>query len=1239
MSRTRRTALRLWAILPAVLPLLLSCKGEIRSPAATVEGVEPAVVCAVQKTTAITVRGTNFTPLPTRALTDTPALELPQLFLAQRTQYDGTAGAAPELRLYDDPAMSHTSWQSATQMGFDVYPGMVLSDYDLGSLGADLPTGLYDVIVQNPDGVRAIRESALTVVPPPKLTAVTPNPACNEQAEASFTVTGSNFILLDGQRPTVTFTAVDGNSQAITATTTASASCMTVPAPTGVMVMACSELTVTVPQAALPVTSYKVVVTNPGSASCVTQEDVRTAIIPAPVITSATMLAVCSVADTTLQLTGQNFLRINKPSVLTPTVNVNGKQFPTTLDSCMPITDAPDAELCTTVNFTIPSGAIAASGSFPATITNPGQDACSTTMMLTIDVVGVPTITNAAPKIICSGGGNITITGTNLYSGGSALIQNIGSSAYSATNGTTSIATFSGPLPVGGPYALTVRNQLGCEATLPAAMGITVSPGPAILFVDPPAIPNVTTIQATVYATGVSPPIKTISIAPTGTANFTSLTLTVNAAFPNRGVVTIPAGLAAGRYDMRLDDQSTCSAFLPQALRVVSTATLTVTSVTPGFGSAAVDTGVVITGTGGTGFVSTPRAYLSASNGTGQALALAAVTFQSATSLSAVVRAGLPPGQYDLIVVNPDGSYGIRRMAYTVTAATSPPPIITSIAPSSFVTGSATASTISGSGFRAGATLTVSCQDAAGAAVAGGAGTVTAVTATAISASITGTGILCIVRVTNQDGTYFDYSAIGVTNASLNLTGFKSGTNLTTGRRALGAAAGRPTPVARFVYAIGGDSGADNQPTATVEAAPTALNGDLGAWFRMPTSLPKALSFQGIGLIGRFIYAVGGFDGAAAVKDVYRSEILNPLAAPQVTDADVRYSAVTGLGAGIYTYRVAAVLSAADPNNPNGETLASDFFPIQLPAAGQGAGKLQVILFWSTVPNAASYRIYRSPKANDAAGKELLVGSVLATATPLRFIDDGTVTPAGAAALPLGSTGTWRQIVSLNTSRVAPGVGVAQDPTDATKWYVYAAGGNSGTVAAPTALNSVEFLPITVMNNGTTQNFTTWTAATSTLSKARWSLAALPATGANNSVVMSAVDTYLYAAGGSTSSLTNLDGIIEVAKVQAGGQLAAFADARTAGTGIKRPGYGGALVNNQVMAFGGFQAGSAQTNSDTGTMSSATTVGAFNALGNGTLKFPRALQGTAIESAFVYQLGGANAGVNTSQNTTEQTIW
>src|SRR5205823_5212952 len=103
-------------------------------------------------------------------------------------------------------------------------------------------------------------------------------------------------------------------------------------------------------------------------------------------------------------------------------------------------------------------------------------------------------------------------------------------------------------------------------------------------------------------------------------------------------------------------------------------------------------------------------------------------------------------------------------------------------------------------------------------------------TATTATTAITGTGLYCIIRLTNSDQTYADFSAIGVTNSSLNLTGFKAGQALITPRRALAAVAGRPTTVARYVYALGGDSGADAAPIASVEAAPTDINGDLSAF-------------------------------------------------------------------------------------------------------------------------------------------------------------------------------------------------------------------------------------------------------------------------------------------------------------------------------------------------------------------------------------------------------------------------
>ena len=58
--------------------------------------------------------------------------------------------------------------------------------------------------------------------------------------------------------------------------------------------------------------------------------------------------------------------------------------------------------------------------------------------------------------------------------------------------------------------------------------------------------------------------------------------------------------------------------------------------------------------------------------------------------------------------------------------------------------------------------------------------------------------------------------------------------------------------------------------------------------------------------------------------------------------------------------------------------------------------------------------------------------SLLATASPLQYIDTGAPAPQGAAPLPLGSTGVWRPIAALNTARIGAAVAIAQDPADAT---------------------------------------------------------------------------------------------------------------------------------------------------------------------------------------------------------------
>jgi hypothetical protein len=1268
--------LRLSGVLGAtacLAALAMGCSTQVQSPDVSVTEVAPQVVCASQFATAVKLSGGGITPLTVDSLVDGTRLKLPQISLSQSQRSDGSVGVKQDITLFDgtDPGgLNHVTWQSAAQMTFEVYPGMVVKDATTGELGSDLDFGLYDVTVRNPDQRSATLPNSLAVVQPPSVSRVTPTPSCNAQGSASFTITGAHFLQLNGELPSVTFVSTTGGTTTLTVTASAISSCSSLPAPSGVTLQDCTSLTLSVAQNALPVDTYAITVKNPGAAGCTSVPDLinpsanRTVIIPPPTITSSTTLPICALGNTTVQMTGTNFLLLANPAA-SPSVEIGTMTFPATIDpaSCSPVSvqDAPDAQLCTALSFTVPTGALA-QGNYQAVVRNPGQNACSTDMALQVNVVGAPTLdaasvvpANPNPRSICTGGGTVAVTGQNIYGGGRMIISGVPSSSFSVNPAgvgvpQTATGVLGGPIPVAALTDLTVENVPGvaaCSATLSNVE--TVTPGPAILFVDPPVVPSIINLQATVYAAGISGQIREIKVYPAGSTN---AVLTFNAtstpalgldpAFVNRAYITLQTGaLAAGTYDLRLDDMSTCSAFLPNAFRVVTTPTLTVTSTTPAFGSTAQNTAVVIAGSG---FVSVPRAYLSPNTGTGNAQSMSAVTFASATALSGVVRAGLSAQAYDLVVVNPSGAFGILRKAFTVTDAASPPPVVTSVAPASLVQATATDVVVNGTGFRNGAVVRMTCYDGNGAVVNGATVGTTTVggTGTTINTRLTAPSgsFYCTINVTNSDGTSFDYSAIGVTGSSLNLTGFKTGSNLTTARRALAAVAGRPTAVARYVYAIGGDNGTDTAAKSSVEAAPTSLSGTLGTFSVLSQALPKNLSFAGATTVGRFIYVVGGFDGTAGSRNVYRAEILSPLNAPQFADANYVFDTTTGLPGGLYIYRIAAVMGAADPNNPTGETLASDAFPLQLPTLAKGF--IQVQLFWPAVANAASYKIFRTA-VNGVAGSERLIATVphvvgMATQTTT---DMGTVTPAGAVPLPLGSTGSWSATLpQLASVRIGPAVAAARDPDPAKSniWYLYAAGGNSATLAAPTALSSVEFLPITLTDTGTvqTQAVGTWTAVTGALTSARWAAPGMPATAANNNKVTGAA-TYLYIGGGSTTSVTTLTKNVDVGLVLTGGQITTFSD--SGANNLGRPAYGGLVVNNQMMAFGGFQAGSATTASVTAQMATANTLGNFNSLGGGVLLQPRALQGTTIESAFIYQLGGASGGVNTAQNSTEQTIW
>ena len=109
--------------------------------------------------------------------------------------------------------------------------------------------------------------------------------------------------------------------------------------------------------------------------------------------------------------------------------------------------------------------------------------------------------------------------------------------------------------------------------------------------------------------------------------------------------------------------------------------------------------------------------------------------------------------------------------------------------------------------------------------------------------------------------------------------------------------------------------------------------------------------------------------------------ILDPAEVPALDVGDI-FPAPAGLDPGYWIYRVSALFSAADLDNPLGESLPSDEVILKVPSfTGK---KIQVLLAWqpprdslgATLPNVAGYNVYRTPVVNGISGQEVLLATV-----------------------------------------------------------------------------------------------------------------------------------------------------------------------------------------------------------------------------------------------------------------------
>jgi hypothetical protein len=1164
---------------------------------------------------------------------------------------------------------------------------------------------LIEVENPQPAGCSDSRMDLLTVAPGPTIASAEPALLCTEDGSREITIRGTGFLDVDGTLPM----AMVGGMPVASVDSVSNCDPLTV---NGLDVQTCSRLVVTVAQGALTNdTRPEVVVVNPDPAGCMASDAEVLTVPPLLAIAMANPVNVCKdKVDPAfpVTVTGAGFLRVDGTD---PSLTIAGEAVtPDAFGDCTDLEvaglDAGDAQTCGSIDATIDlTAALTADTSMPIPIelSNAGAaPACPLSAMTAIQVVeppnvtGVDIVSQADDMNVCSDiGFDVTVTGMNFVEGAVVkFISQVNMTEVLADSVTVDSDTMiTASFPMGLPYDdadsvwdLIVENAGDCGSVPDALLSVTVNPSPLVFFVDPPVVYNDISIDVTVFTANLSmaSSLDTIEIVDSSDVA-TELTVVDNPK-PNRIVANIPGSgtFAAGDYTIRVTSILGCEGELAGGLTVTDTLNnALLTSIAPSYVSPTVPTAVTIEGSG---MIELPRLYLTPSSGAGTATALRAVELDpSGDQATAIIPGGLTPGDYDLILVNPDGEVDVLSSGVTVTA--NEPPVITSIVPASVIPTGAAALTISGAGFDTATTPMVELEcDNGSTLVASSVATPDAGTANiTVNTSSLAAGDVCIARLTNPDGAFYEFSAVSITNSSLNLANWTGGTALTTGRRDLVAVAGRPTDTSRFLYAIGGDDGVANMPTAmgptvfdSVEAAPVDVFGNLGTWTEQRHALPAPRTAAGGARIGRFMYLVGGHDGTGATDTLFRAQVLDPLATPDVEDldavlGDLDEGGSSGLGGGLYYYRIAAVFPAGDAANPDGESLPGEALPVQLPDRAEG---IVLTLTWEEIAGASGYRIYRSPAAGDTVDQVELLGEVTCgmgncDCTPnvdgwldqCVLDDDGSVaTTAAEVPLPNGSLGTWHTIdgarcsdanCELTAAREGLATVAVRDRLEADAatdtWYLYAFGGRDGT---GTYLDSFEVATVTVTLATSTapesQTVADWAAGANAFISPRADHAAWVMNAENSALIRgsgSPDEIWIYVGGGRTTGggTGAGSGSLAAALVQGDGNLGAWiADGDATGL----VGLGAGASNDQLYTFGG-------TGSSDGTSaalcSSPAAAGMggcaggitdppdlqnFNSLGSAATD--RMFMGYAQESAFFFLCGGHDG--NATLSSTQQTV-
>jgi hypothetical protein len=449
---------------------------------------------------------------------------------------------------------------------------------------------------------------------------------------------------------------------------------------------------------------FRVVAYNSGGQQSTPSSEVSYAVPSVPVnptITSVSPTSGPSTGGTVITINGTNF-------AAGATVRVGG-----VLASGVTLVSA------TQLRATTPAGT---AGAQSVQVTNTTGASATSTGAFTYTAVA-PTLTSVSPTSgPTAGGTTITLTGSSFVSG--ATVRVGGTAATNVTFVSATQLTARTPAGTAGARDVQVTNPNGQSATRTGGFTYTAVAAPTLTAVSPTSGPTAggTTITLTGsnFVSGA-----TVRVGGTSATNVMFVSTTQLTA-------RTPAGTAGAR-DVQVTNPDGQSATRTGAFSYTgSTATPTLTWVTPASGPAAGGTTITMYGTN---FVSGLTVRVGGAAATN-------VVYVSSQELTARTPAGTA-GVRDVQVINPDGQVATRTGAFTYTGTTAAP-TLTAVSPTSGPTAGGTTITLAGTGFVSGATVRVGGTAATNVAF---------VSATQLTARTpAGTAGARDVQITNPDG-------------------------------------------------------------------------------------------------------------------------------------------------------------------------------------------------------------------------------------------------------------------------------------------------------------------------------------------------------------------------------------------------------------------------------------------------------------------------------------------------------